>query len=247
MPFTLLSLLFAPGGRPVADQVEELGRRTGAFAVSHRPAEGEGWLELLVNGLTFDVRGLGPAAEADPFVFVHRYALPNTCDPAALDAVTLSPGAHLAGAEAMMPVVRAAAGLAAALTGLAGCEAVGWRPARTVAGAAHFRNAVDAWLGGGAFPALGLTALTRAESGSLRSEGLDFLIGREFVLRPSGASPADDAKLAIRLIDLLVQRRMGEGATTMQAMPGVTVLITDDHEQRIVCAERVEEAERATR
>lgn len=247
MPFTLLSLLFAPGGRPFADEVADLGRRSGAFAVSHRSPEGEGWLELLVNGLTFDVRALAPAAAAGPFAFAHRYAVPASRDPAALEAITLGPGAHLAGAEAMIPVVRSAAELAAALAALPGCEAVGWRPARAAAGVAHFRAGVQSWLGGGPFPALGLTALARDQSGNLRSEGLDFLLGRELVLRPSGAPPAEDAKLAIRLIDLLVRHGAGGDAITMEAMPGVTVALTDCREQRIVQAERVGEAERAAR
>jgi hypothetical protein len=215
--------------------------------VSHRPSDGEGWLELLVNGLTFDLTGLAPAAAAESPPFVHRYGVPGSRDPEAFEAVALSPGAHLAGAEAMIPVVRSAAGLAATLADLPRCEAVGWRPARAVAGVAHFRQGVDAWLGGGAFPALGMTALTRNGSGSLRSEGLDFLIGRELVLQPSGAPPAEDAKLAIRLIDMLVQRGMGEGVITMEAMPGITVTLTDDRGQRVVNAERADESERATR
>jgi hypothetical protein len=239
--------LFAPGGRPFAEQVAELGRRSGAFAVSHRAPEGEGWLELLVNGLTFDLRALAPAPAAEPFAFAYRYAVPGNRDPAALEGITLGPGAHLAGAEAMLPVVRSAAELATALAALPGCEAIGWRPARALAGIAHFSGGVQSWLGGGAFPALGLTALARDEAGSLRSEGLDFLIGRELVLRPSGAPPAEDAKLALRLIDLLVHRGTGEGAITMEAMPGVTVALTDDRGRGVVRAERVGEAERARR
>lgn len=237
--FVLVSLLFAPGARPGAGDVAEFGRRSGAFSVSHQPEATEGWLELLVNGLTFDLRGLAPGGAVDRFDFVHRYALNGEPDPQTMEAVSLGLGPHLAGAETMMPVVRAAAGLAAVLAELPGCAAVGWRPARTLAGTDHFRQSVAAWRGGGAFPALGLTALTRSGDGSHRSEGLDFLIGRELFLLPSGASPAEDAKLALRLIDWLARWGASGDTITIEAMPGVSVAMTDDRAARIITAERV--------
>jgi hypothetical protein len=224
----LLSLLFASGLRPRAAEVAEHAARRKTFTVSHRP-EGEGdWLELLVNGLTFDLRSLAPAEPAEPFGFVHRFAVQEANDIARLEAVTLEPGPHLAGAGAMPPIVRGAAGLAAALAELPGCVAVGWRPARTLAGAAHFSRSVESWLAGGAFPALALTALTRDASGSVLSEGLAFLIGRELRIEASGAAAAEDAKLAIRLIDMLVESGSNGVPATVEAMPGVSVRLRED-------------------
>lgn len=230
--------MFAPGARPSADAVAALGRRTRGFTISHRPADEEGWLELLVNGLTFDVRGLAPAPPAEPFGFAHRFAVAEQHDPESLEALSLTPGAHLAGAEAMLPVVRAAAGLAAELGALPSCRAIGWRPARTLSGTDHFTRTVESWIAGGAFPALGLTALARSSEGGLRSEGLAFLIGRELVLAPGGAPAVEDAKLATRLIDRLVKGVPGDYTGALEALPGVWVTMTDDCAQKLIRVER---------
>ena len=44
---------------------------------------------------------------------------------------------------------------------------------------AYFMSAVRAWLVGGAFPALGLTALREEQDGALHSEGLALFTGYE--------------------------------------------------------------------
>ena len=54
-------------------------------------------------------------------------------------------------------------------------------PARTAIEPELFVRSVDAWLGGGAFPALGLVALTDTPEGGLISEGLTFFAGQEIV------------------------------------------------------------------
>ena len=87
-------------------------------------------------------------------------------------------------------------------------EAVGvfWSGAGCLMGADYFRRMAGIWIDGGAFPALGLTALTRDGSGAMVSEGLDLLAGQEVSVFPGqGMDVPDQARLAIRMIDFLVR------------------------------------------
>lgn len=242
---TLISLLFAPGQRPDAGAVEALAASGGQFAVSHRPDDGGGggqpnWLELLTTGLTFDLHGLAPGAPSDISAFAYRYGLPAGADIGLAETLTLALGPHLAGAEGLLPVVRAAAALARALAQLPGTLAVGWRPARALSGVAHFTSSVGAWLDGGAFPALGLTALERSPDGAMTSEGLAHLIGQELRLEPAeGSLPAEDARLAMRLIDLLVSTGTMHSGTRVEPIAGQKVALEPDAGARLVRARRI--------
>ena len=180
------------------------------FSISHRPAPHEGWVELLAQGLAFDLVGLAPAAPSPAPQPCHHYGT------AALtgEAIALYPGAHLSGGEGLLPVVRTAAALGAALAGLDGVEAVVWHPARTATAPALFRAGVEGWLAGGAFPVLSLAALELGEDGAFRSEGLAFLLGQE--LRLESLADGDSAKagkIAARLIHTMVE----EGAVLTAA------------------------------
>jgi hypothetical protein len=125
--------------------------------------------------------------------------------PAEGEAVTLEPGPHVAGGAALLPVVRALAGLGARLSLLPGLAAVCWEPARSWMEPAYFRRIIDEWTDGGAFPALGLTSLERLPDGSLRSLGLGFLIGQElWIAADSDHSSQQRARIAVRLIHELV-------------------------------------------
>lgn len=62
------------------------------------------------------------------------------------------------------------------------------------------------WIEGGAFPGLGLTALSQDADGGLRSEGLAMLTGQELHLRAEVAGDAGErSKIALRLLDWLVE------------------------------------------
>ena len=210
----LLALLFERGARPSAEALAALAKRDGGFMLSHVPTGEPGWLEALVTGLTFEVHGLAPDPAEPSRPVAHRYGLPAGRWEPGLEAVTLRPGPHLAGAGAMLPVVRGCVALGAALAALPGVEAAVWLPARVAMGTRYFIDAAQAWLGGGAFPALGLTALVDASDGGVESHGLAFFVGRELQVAPwPGASGADLAKLAVRAIHLVVTG----GAT---AVPG---------------------------
>ncbi|MGH7095280.1 MAG: hypothetical protein ACREFB_17335, partial [Stellaceae bacterium] len=189
------SLLFAAGRRPGADAIRQLVQGQGEFSISFdpagesgsesdTPADGQTWLELLANGLTFDLVGLVPGAPAAAPPCVHGYAVRGIADPAALESLTLRPGPHLAGGHAMMPVIRSQAWLAASLAQLDGVDAVAWHPARSWCAPGYFREGVLRWIEGGVFPGLGLTALADAPDGGMHSEGLTPFIGQELRIEP---------------------------------------------------------------
>jgi hypothetical protein len=179
--------------------------RAPGFAVSD-VAEGDaGWIELLAGGMTFDLAGLAPAAAVPMPPMAHFYGFPARPDPASAEAITLMPGEQLRGAEHLLPVIRTMAGTAIRLAELADVTAVVWHPARCAMAPAIFAATVTAWLNGGAFPALGLTALFPDSDGAIRSEGLAFFIGRELRIEPIiGKNTTYYAKIATRLINQLV-------------------------------------------
>lgn len=206
-----VSLLFAPSSRPSVAEIESLLHGGGAGAptarISHRPPAQEGWLELLASGLTFDLSGLAPALPTELPASRHFYGFDAVPIVNGLEAVRLAPSGHIAGGAMMPPVVRTAVGLAAALSLHLPVSAVAWHSAGTVMEPGYFARVVMNWLGGGAFPALGLSALVEAEDGSVVSQGLEAFCGQEFQLEPGqGEARADTVKLALRVADHLVRR-----------------------------------------
>ena len=212
---SVASLLFAPGGRPGAEQVRALADIDPTFVVSLEPEEpdeaGYGgvptvhWIELLANGLTFDLEGLAPGEPLALPPRAHVYGLPPEVQDRPLEAIRLLPGPHIAAGGRMLPVLRQMAWLAARLAALPGVQVVAWHAARTWCGPGHFRESVIRWMEGGAFPGLGLTALAPAQDGCLQSEGLALFTGQELRIDPALASDrAAAARLALRLLHWLV-------------------------------------------
>ena len=210
-------MLFAPGARPGRDALRALADGVGGFSITFDPAAesgasadageaGEAWLELLASGLTFDLTGLspGPAAALPPAR--HAFGLAGDLAEQNLEAITLRPGPHLAGGEAMVPVIRCLAWLAARLATLPGAQAVAWHPARCWSAPQPFRAGVQRWVEGGPFPGLSLAALAQGPDGALQSEGLALFVGQELRIEPELAeNPAAGAKLALRLAHWLVE------------------------------------------
>jgi hypothetical protein len=212
-----VSLLFAAGRRPDADSIHQLSEKQPGFAISFNPRAqgtrgqdspvepGQEWLELLINGLTFDLVGLSPGTPAPPPPCVHAYALPDDADPAGMEAVTIRPGPHLTGGHTMIPVVRSLAWLAATLAQIDGVEAIAWHAARSWCGPEYFRQCVLRWIEGGVFPSLGLTSLAIDRDGGMRSEGLAFFTGQDLRVEPElMTDKVAGGKIAVRLIDHLV-------------------------------------------
>lgn len=208
-----VSLLFAKGGRPTAHALHALASAGGEFAVSfdpgaggESPPQGPQWVELLTNGLAFDLTGLapGPPADRPPHsrsISVDDEAVHGT------QAVTLRPGPHLAGGVGMTPVVRSLASLAASLCSLPGVRAVAWHAARSWSAPETYRQGIRRWIEGGVFPGLTLASLSLSADGGMHSEGLALFSGQELRLEPDlTVDRAEAAKLAVRLLDLMIER-----------------------------------------
>jgi hypothetical protein len=226
-----LSLLFRSGERPGADDIASLmeaSRETGLLArVSHRPKADAGWLELLASGLTFDLRGLAPAQPGHGIEVHQGFGFEGDHAIAGYEAVELVPAGHIAGGAGLEPVLRILTGLATNLALNLPVSAIYWHAAHTLMEPRYFSRLVLNWLGGGAFPALGLTAFVRAEDGSVASRGLAHFTGQEMQLEGrAGESPADTLKLAVRVVDHLVRygritepRTIGTGPDALLAEP----------------------------
>lgn len=235
------SLLFPPGQRPDGLTVERVlavdGTEPAPAAVVHRPDPAEGWLELLASGLSFDISALAPQSAAPTPTPRHVYGMDQSAVFAGFEAIHLAPGPHIAGGGRMIPVVRVMSGLVAALARLLGARGVIWHPAETLMDSGYFSRVVKRWLEGGAFPALGLTALAPGPEGGVATFGLSFFIGQEaWMLASPEAERSETNKLAFRAIDFLIRngplepdrtcRWDGEEAIVMQASPdGRTVSI----------------------
>lgn len=214
----VLSLVYATGQRPSLDALADLTLRDGAiqrFTISHIPSDegasvgayaeaesGAVWAELLAAGLTYDCRGLTPG---EPAALPGRGTMLGLADIPAGEAISLEPAPHLSEGRGMLPVVKVLAGVGAELAQLPGLNGVFWQPAQCWMAPKYFRGVMAEWLGGGAFPALGLTALRREADGAMVSAGLAFLIGQELRFEPDRRlMPAAIARIAMRLIDSLI-------------------------------------------
>lgn len=202
----MLALVYAPGTRPGIAALEALSSQEGLrvpFRISHVGEDPALWAELLASGLTFDCRGLGPG---EGMAHPGAGSLLGLHEPPSGEVVTLEPAPHLAEGRGLLPVVRALAGLGAELGRLPGLAGAFWQPARSWMAPKYFCGIIDDWLSGGAFPALGLTALQRTADGGMVSVGLDFLIGQELHFEPNRKLfPAAIARIAVRLIHELVE------------------------------------------
>lgn len=200
----IAALLYDAAPLPSLKDILSEAERSATFAVSHQPSEEDGWVEILRDGLTFDLHGLtgGPAQPLPQ----HRAAV--GLDPSSgADAgvLTLAPGPHLAGAQRLLPVIRVAADLLTDLARIGPATAILWLPAKLKVRADLFEKAVRPWLQGGPFPAPAFVALHADATGGLHSEGLNFLIEQEFSLSPvSSDGVMALSRVAIRLIDWLV-------------------------------------------
>ncbi|MBT0669086.1 hypothetical protein HT136_11995 [Novosphingobium profundi] len=206
------AFVFPPGMRPDLERAraifEEGGQEGLIASLSHVPDPSEGWMEILSSGLTFDVRGLGPAPAQVLATTAHAYGFASGAAAAAWqdgEAITLGPAGHIAAGAGLAPVIRTMAGLAANIALALPVSAVVWPPARSAMEPAYFARIVLNWLGGGVFPALGLTSLATGPDGSVASSGLSFFTGWEMQLEAGrSADPAADFKLALRVVDYLV-------------------------------------------
>ncbi len=207
-----LYLLFARGTRPSAAAIRATLTSSGLGHVSHDPSsaldpEGQrGWLEILIDGLTFDLLGLEP--EPGLSLAVPRHYL-GPVDLGSAEAIGLAPGPHLQAASNALPVVRTILRLGALLLAKNdGGVGAFWMPSETLSHATIFADVVSSWMTGGPFPAPALTGIVTLVNGGMASDGLGFFIGKEMELDPAlCADPVGARRLMVRLIDRLVEGR----------------------------------------
>lgn len=195
-----LALFFREGARP---KPAALGGPAAAFALVPGPVTGDGSAEVLMAGFACQLLGLAPGPAARTSAPRHAYDLML---PALgrLEAVRVLPPEG-DGSAGTRPVLRALVALGCELAGLPGLAGLGWEPAGTVMSPAYFLRVMQAWLGGGAFPGLGLAALVK-DAQAVRSEGLALFAGHEIAVSlAAGGTPAGAAKLALRAMHGLVE------------------------------------------
>lgn len=238
-----VSVVFAQHARPMAEAVRELAGKSGQFSVSLDPAADSpaesGWIELLANGLTFDCTGLAPGPAEPLAERRYSFGLPANFDFSGSEAVTIMPGPHLMGGAAMFPVVRCLAWLGALLAELDGAQAVIWHSAHSYNAPAYFRHSVLGWIAGGAFPALGLTALLQGPDGGIASEGLALFTGQEVQLAPELVTDRSaGAKVALRIVHWLVENGRIEAPSLLTGPAGELLLLEPQQDQRIIKVSR---------
>ena len=169
-------------------------------------------VELLRDGMTYDLVGAAPGPSIAVPSFRHRLGLPRDFSEAEAEALSLQPGPHLAPGARTVPVVRTMMSVATMIVAhLPGLRTVAWPAGGTLIGLDFFVSSMTAWIAGGVFPALGLTAFAPEPDGGLRSEGLSYFTGQELVLEPPLAEDrAAGTRLGIRLVNQLV----GQGPVT---------------------------------
>lgn len=185
------------------------------------------WLELLRDGLTFDLSGLAPGPASVFPVLAHRFDLPELPQPDTFEALTLRPGPHLAASGNSLPVTRILLALACDLVRhFDDMVAVCWSPAGSAIGRRFFESVATAWLDGGPFPALGLTAFAPTPDGALQSEGLAFWIGQELRIEPPlSADRVAATRLGIRLVNHLVLTGMLQADDHITAPDGTRLVL----------------------
>lgn len=234
-----VSLLFPEGERPTTASVRACLAMSENFEISFEPSDSEIgggeliWLELLGNGLTFDLVGMspGPFTELPP----QRGETGGGQPLGRVEAVTLVPGPHIATSTGSLPVLKALACLAAALSNLPETTGVAWHAARNRTDPTIFRKAIDSWAEGGVFPGLVLTSIALAPDKGLHSEGLALFTGQEIRIEPELAQdPVSATKLAVRLFDLLVGQGPVLSRENLAGPDGTPLVLKPSANQRFV-------------
>lgn len=260
-----LFLLFAKGKRPDRAAIRDFVTSQRSITLSHDPSDdvpvhlvaAEGqivgakpsacaqtadtvWLELLRDGLTFDLCGL---ASGDCIGFPqveYRFDLEALPTRAAYDAVHLIPGHHLAGGARTMPVVKGLIAIARDLVHhFDDLAAIVWPPSASAIGRRFFESVTTAWLDGGPFPALGLTAFRETIDGAVQSIGLDFWIDQELRIEPPLSSDkASATRLGVRLVNQLVTVGGIETAERIVGPDGSRLLLSVSRNGRFIRVSR---------
>ncbi|MEM9084793.1 MAG: hypothetical protein AAGB23_02600 [Pseudomonadota bacterium] len=194
------------------------------------------WVELLREGLAFDLMGLAPGPSYDFSACDNLLDLETSPTAFRTDALFLTLGQHLTGGQRSLPVVKGLVGLARDLVHhFEDVEAVIWPPSRSAIGRVHFESVATAWLEGGAFPAPGLIAFKPAIDGALETEGLDYWIDQELRIEPPLSNDRLAAtRLAVRLVNRLVILGNLRDSERMAGPDGRTLVLRPSENRKFV-------------
>lgn len=254
-------LLFAHGKRPDRSAVKSFVASQRTISLSHDPSganvlnlvaaqegrdadiqpgvksdDGVNWLELLRDGLAFDLVGLDPGEGVPIPATEHLFDVAEAPGPARHEALQLAPGHHLAGGERTMPVTK---GLVALARDLAryfdDIEAIIWPPAMSVIGKRYFESVNTAWLDGGPFPALGLTAFRRTLDGAMQSVGLEYWLGQELRIEPPLSNDKVEAtRIGLRLVNQLMIVGGVDGSERIVAPDGSRLVLSKSRNEKFI-------------
>ena len=238
-----LILLFDPDCRPTNDDIREATANLARTFVSFDPSSQAGkdqrtsgarapnkrtsdnWVELLRDGLTFDLIGLKPGPAVDKAEVRHRFGSVSANVEDATEAIGLFPGPHLEKGSHTLPVLRTLVGISADLAGaFDAVRAVIFTPSGCVLAPDLFIKLIADWQDGGPFPSPGIVGFTFTAERELRTDGLAFLAGRELALDAELAHDSvEAARLASRIVDVLVGQGPIELPTRLEwpGLPGL--------------------------
>jgi hypothetical protein len=212
---TGLFLLFHAGNRPDVSALRKAIAGVDGLSISHDPSsnadagdEITNWVEVVMDGLSFDITGLAPEKP----IAAPEFTWPNGAgDLSAISeahVVIIAPGPHLTGGAYLLPILRGLLSLGARLgERMTGLLAYGWPPSKGLIDPALFNASADGWAKGGPFPASTLIRFKDAVDMGLQSEGLAVFTGQELRLEPDLVEDKNMAlRLGMRLVDQLVLR-----------------------------------------
>ena len=240
-------LLVDAGCRPSGADVRNLLAELDRTSISFDPApeadasigqDAERWLEVLKDGLTFDLLGLAPGPGVQALEPRHRFGFSAASEDIALEAIGLFPGPHLAEGAHTLPIVRTMLALGAQLaSAIEGARRIVWTPAGCALEASLFERLISAWLDGGAFPAPGLVGFEPSDDGGLRSDGLAFFTNRELVVSPQlCVDRVAASRLASRIIHEIVGFATQDMPEMLQIPGGPTVALRDEPDRDVMVA-----------
>ncbi len=238
--FTNVSISFDPSEAPPLQLVSADGADVEQKSDSTAASNDIVWLELLRDGLTFDLLGLAPGDVCAFPDLENRFDLEGSLGSARFETLQLEPGQNLKGGENTVPVVRSMIGLARDLTQhFESLEAISWPHAKSAIGRRYFESISTAWLEGGAFPALGLTAFRETIDGALQSVGLNFWIGQELrIEQPLAADKVAATRLGVRIINQLILLGGLEDSERIAAPDGTRLVMRPSRNGKFVRVSR---------
>lgn len=257
-----LYLLFRQGSRPDRHAIRSFVGSHSGVSISHDPlgdvslhlasSNGESvddagstlvspdrtlaWVELLQDGMTFELSGLSPGSVLDFPSLRTRFDFETIPDPSEYEVLRLAPGHHLTGGERTLPVAKGLLGLARDLIEhFDDLEGIGWPASSSAIGRQFFESIVTAWLEGGPFPALGLTSFHENADGALQTEGLSFWIDQELRIEPPlSLDKVSATRIGVRLVNQLVLVGGVDGSERVVAPDGTRLVLRTSRNGKFV-------------